>query len=110
VEGTEVLVEPEGRVVVDGAVAGQLRLATAAPGAFVRKEGALRFAVDGAIVAAGPDAVRVRQGRLEDGNVDTMLGMVDMIAVQRAYAMNVQALTGLDATLSTVTNQVGRVQ
>jgi len=53
--------------------------------------------------------VRVLQGRLEEPNVDTILGMVDLLEVQRAYAANVSALRVIDGVLSIAANEVGKV-
>ncbi|PKL93343.1 MAG: flagellar hook-basal body protein, partial [Gemmatimonadetes bacterium HGW-Gemmatimonadetes-1] len=51
----------------------------------------------------------VRQGALEDANVDPLLGTVDLIQIQRAYAANVEAMRAMDGVLSAVARDIGRV-
>ena len=47
---------------------------------------ALRTCCSGVAAAPASDNVRVRQGSVEEPNVDPLIGMVDLIAIQRAYA------------------------
>jgi flagellar basal body rod protein FlgG len=99
----------DGSVVVDGAMR---RPAARRAGAQDRlqKAGAGRFQ---ALVDPQPvtdSTVRVRQGRIEEPNVDPLIGMVDLVAIQRAYAANLDALHAMDGVLGTVVNQVGRVE
>lgn len=107
VRGDLIEIEPDGTVVVDGARAGKLRVEQVAEPATLVKEGAGRFiATEGTITAA---AVRIRQGALEDANVDPMTGTVDMIQIQRAYSTNAEVLRVLDSVLGTLTTDIGRV-
>jgi flagellar basal-body rod protein FlgF len=107
VRGELIEIEPDGTVVVDGARAGRLRVEQVAQPATLVKEGAGRFiATEGTIAAA---AVRIRQGALEDANVDPMTGTVDMIQIQRAYSTNAEVLRVLDSVLGTLTTDIGRV-
>jgi flagellar basal-body rod protein FlgG len=64
-----------------------------------------------------PDAARapladgdrgVRQGFVEESNVNTVGSMVDMIAVQRAYASIQKAVTTIDAIRGTAVNDLGK--
>jgi len=101
-------VHGDGTVTVDGALVGRLKLVQA-PADQLRKEGYGRFAATGDVAPAGESQVRVRQGAVEEPNVDPLLGMVDLVAIQRAYAANLDALRSMDGVLGTVVNQVGRV-
>ncbi|HWP03646.1 MAG TPA: flagellar basal body rod C-terminal domain-containing protein, partial [Gemmatimonadaceae bacterium] len=56
-----------------------------------------------------PGSVRVRQGQLEEANVDTLAGMVDLVLMQRAYTASVEALRTMDGVLATVTSDVARI-
>mgnify|MGYP003338286366 CR=1 FL=1 len=99
----------DGSVVVDGAIVGRLRVVQV-PTDRLQKAGAGRFQ---ALVDPQPvtdSTVRVRQGRIEEPNVDPLIGMVDLVAIQRAYAANLDALHAMDGVLGTVVNQVGRVE
>lgn len=101
-------VHGDGTVRVDGAQVGRLRVVQV-PGDQVRKEGAGRYQPLTAVAPAS-DTVRVRQGSVEEPNVDPLIGMVDLVAIQRAYAANLDALKAMDGVLGTVVNQVGRVE
>ncbi|HEY3934408.1 MAG TPA: flagellar hook-basal body complex protein [Gemmatimonadales bacterium] len=106
ITGNRVDIKPDGTIVVDGTVAGKLRLETVADPATLTKEGAGRF------VASGPTTdvtdVGVHQGTLEDSNVNSLLGSVDLIMIQRAYASSVDALKTMDGVLGEIT-QLGSV-
>lgn len=104
----ELMVHHDGTVEVDGAVSGRLQLVTAGPGELL-KEGHGRFVATAPPAALPPDARPVRQGVLEEANVDPLRGMVDLILIQRAYAANVEALKTLDGVLGSVVGDVGRI-
>lgn len=107
VRGELIEIEPDGTVVVDGARAGRLKLVEVADPATLVKEGFGRFtATEGTRPAS---AARVRQGALEDANVDPMTSTVDMIQIQRAYSTNAEVLRVLDSVLGTLTSDIGRV-
>lgn len=108
VTGGTVEISGAGEVVVDGVPAGRLRMVDVDDPGSLRKEGAGRFLATGELRPAAPHT-RVRQGALEASNVDTVLGMVDLVTIQRAYAANVDALRAMDGVLETITNQVGKV-
>lgn len=108
VSGGELQVHGDGSVMVDGALAGRLRLVSA-PDAQLQKEGSGRYRSAVPFTAADP-ALRVHQGRVEEPNVDPLTGMVDLVAIQRAYAANLDALRAMDGVLGTVVNQVGKVE
>ena len=50
----------------------------------------------------------VRQGALEESNVSPIGSLVDMIAVQRAYASVQKAVTTLDAVRGTAVTDLGK--
>lgn len=50
----------------------------------------------------------MRQGHLEDSNVNTIGSMVDMISIQRAYSAVQKAVTTLDDVRSTIANQIAK--
>jgi flagellar basal body rod protein FlgG len=108
VRGREVVIEPDGTVVVDEARADRLRLEVVEDLATLRKEGHGRFVATTPTIAAPPGTL-VRQGAIEEANVDPLLGTVDLIQIQRAYSANVEALRAMDGVMSTVASDVGRV-
>jgi flagellar basal body rod protein FlgC len=42
------------------------------------------------------------------GDTNAVLGMIDLVTIQRAYAANVDALKALDGVLATVAGEVSR--
>jgi flagellar basal-body rod protein FlgF len=107
--GSEVEVQSDGTVVVDGAVAGRLRVETVADTSTLIKEGAGRYAPDAPLAPVAEDGTRVRQGAVEEPNLDPLLSMVDLITIQRAYSANVDALRAMDSVLGVITSEVGKV-
>lgn len=99
----------DGTILVDGAPAGRLRLVTVSDPASLRKEGMGRFVASVPPQRVEEGSLRVRQGAVEESNVDSMLSMVDLVTIQRAYTANIDALKAMDSVLATVTGQVGRV-
>jgi flagellar basal body rod protein FlgG len=55
-----------------------------------------------------PNQRDVRQGTLEESNVDSLGGLVDMIGVQRAYAAVQKSISVLDHVRETATTQLGK--
>jgi flagellar basal-body rod protein FlgF len=109
VAGSSVSIAENGNVLVDGSPAGRLRLETVADlKALVHEDGG-RYVAQEATQPVAEGSLRVLQGRLEEPNVDTILGMVDLLEVQRAYAANVSALKVIDGVLNIAANEVGKV-
>jgi flagellar basal-body rod protein FlgG len=109
VQGDRLEFEADGAVLVDGAPAGRLRLETVERPADLLKEGQGRFIPPASSHAVEPGRLRVRQGAIEEANVDPLVSMVDLVTIQRAYAANMDALRAMDSVLGTVATDVGRV-
>lgn len=102
-------IQPDGTVLVDGATIDTLRLETVADPTALRKEGTGRFVPpEGASLIPAVGA-QVRQGNIEEPNSDAVLGMIDLVTIQRAYAANVDALKAMDGVLGTIAAEVGKV-
>jgi flagellar basal body rod protein FlgG len=104
----DVTVGADGSVRADGREVARLRLEQVAPGAQMAHEDGVRFVPDPSRrpVAAGDR--RVRQGFVEESNVAPVSALVDMIAVQRAYAGVQKAVTTLDAVRGTAASELGK--
>jgi flagellar basal body rod protein FlgG len=50
----------------------------------------------------------VRQGSIEEPNGDTVMGMIDLVTIQRAYTANLDALKAMDGVLGTIAGETGR--
>jgi flagellar basal-body rod protein FlgF len=102
-------IQPDGTVQVDGATIDTLRLETVADPTTLRKEGTGRFVPPKGAALVPADGTRVRQGNVEEPNSDAVLGMIDLVTIQRAYAANVDALKAMDGVLGTIASEVGKV-
>lgn len=96
----EPVIDEAGRVWVEGEVIAVLQVVEfPQPGALEPLGGRLYLATAGAGEPAPAEATRVRQGYLEQANVNVVREMVDLIAVQRAYEANQRMLVAQDETL-----------
>ncbi len=107
--GTEVVVHGDGTVWVDGAAAGQLRVETVDDPTTLLKEGFGRYVPSTRPKPVPENSARVRQGAIEEANLDPLLSMVDLVTIQRAFSANVDALRVMDSVLGVVTSEVGKV-
>ena len=53
--------------------------------------------------------IKIRQGHLEDSNVDPVSALVEMIEIQRAYTAVERSMQTETAVMQTITTQIGRV-
>jgi flagellar basal body rod protein FlgG len=109
VHGRALEVRGDGSVFVDGALVGALRIVDAPAATALRKLGHGRYQSTAPLVPHDPGKVQIRQGAVEESNLDPLLAMVDLITIQRAYGANADALKALDSVLGAITNDVGRV-
>ena len=108
--GAQVEIKADGTVLVDGAAAGRLRIETVDDPASLLKEGSGRYVPAGALRPVPETQTFVRQGSVEEANLDPLLSMVELVTIQRSYGANIDALKVLDGVLGSVTNTVGKVQ
>ncbi len=108
VNGTDLVIDRTGRVSVDGIHADRLRVETIAPNATLQHEEGVRWVPPGDRTALALDARDVLQGTLEESNVQPVSEMVDMIAVQRNYALVQKAITTLDDIRATITQDLAK--
>lgn len=109
VRGGRVDVQGDGTVLVDGEPAGELRLVQVDDRASLLQEGFGRYTTAAPVRPATEGTLHVRQGAVEESNVDALVTMVDLVTIQRAYAANIDALRAMDSVLSAVANEVGKV-
>lgn len=94
-----VAVSADGTLSVDGTVIAKLRLAEFSPGTSLRALGnALYAAPEGSALPAA--ASSIRQGMIENSNVSTVDGVVQLIGIQRNAEMMQRALTLFDSQLN----------
>ena len=73
------------------------------------KEGTGRYVAAGATAAVERGGTLLRQGYVEEANLDPVTSMVDLVKIQHAYKANVDALQAMDDVLRSIANDVGTV-
>lgn len=106
--GGTVAIDRTGAVSADGQFVDQLRVETVAPGTALQHDAGTLFVPPATRTTAPPDARDIKQGFLEHSNVNTIGSMVDMIAVQRAYAAVQKAVVTLDGVDGTISNELAK--
>ena len=99
----------DGSIMVDGAKVEELRIETVDDMSSLMKEGTGRYSSASAFSAVEPGEAVVRQGYVEEANLDPVTSMVELVKIQHAYKANVDALQAMDDVLSSITNDVGTV-
>lgn len=104
-----VVISETGEISFDGKAIGRLRIVDPARPAEMKKEGNSLFVASADALPADlePDTVAVKQGFLEESNVDGIEEMITMIELMRAFESNQKAAQQQDATLER-TMDVGR--
>lgn len=97
-----------GTLLVDGKRVGQLRIDTVPAGTPMEHEAGTLFLPPASRSTVPPQNRSVRQGFLEDSNVNTVGSMVDLITVQRSYAAVQRTITTLDGIRHTISNELGK--
>lgn len=105
---SRVSIGEDGRVTVDGAEADTLRLVAFADEKRLVKEGANLFTAPGLAEEEATGSL-VREGYLEQSNVNVVAEMVNLITGYRAYEVNAKAVQAHDQLLDKAVNEVGRV-
>jgi flagellar basal-body rod protein FlgF len=106
-EGT-VTIDRDGLVAVNGEAIDRLRMETIPAGTDVQHDAGTLFLPGPTREALALGDRKVKQGFVEESNVNTVSTMVDMISVQRAYANAAKALTTLDGIRATIANDLGK--
>ncbi len=111
VTGDEVIVLATGEVVVDGETRGTLQTVELDPTRIIRARGTqFEIAIGAAPVASAPSAAtQIRQGMLEEANVDIARAATNMLANQRTFGANQTVFSTTDETLAQAVRDVGRV-
>lgn len=109
ITGSQVEIAANGDVVVDGARVDRLKLADFCAGARVQKLGSGLLAVKpGDVVPLPAGEARVRQGALEEANVNPVHELASLISGLRAFEASQRALRSADDTLRIAINEIAR--
>jgi flagellar basal body rod protein FlgG len=104
-----ITIDREGLVAVDGEAVDRLRMETVPPGTDMQHDAGTLFVPGSTRQQLDVGNRAIKQGFVEESNVNTVSTMVDMISVQRAYANAAKALTTLDGIRATISNDLGKV-
>lgn len=105
----QVEVDARGVVRVDGVEVERLRIEVVAPGTQLERDAAGRFLPDPSRASLPEDERKVRQGFLEESNVNAIESMVELITIQRSFAAVQNSVRVIDGVMDTIANQIGRV-
>jgi len=103
----EIVIRRDGTIEVGGERVARLRVDS--PSQAPRRDGENLWLPVGPGQRLDESAVRVRQGHLEESNVEPVTAMVDMIGIQRAYQALQRTIQTQDGVLHTITSEIGRV-
>lgn len=109
-DGVNLEITPEGNVKVDGEVVDRLRITTFMDRRVLSKDGSTSFNAPSDKGFALTRGFTVRQGWLEQGNVNAVQEMTDMMQVMRGYEANQKMLQTQDQVLRKAANELGKVR
>jgi flagellar basal-body rod protein FlgF len=101
-------IRKDGVVLVEGTEIAKLRIESVPPTTRLQHAGGSRYLSDTSRQPVATTARAVRQGFVEESNVNSVESLVDMIAVQRAYASIQKAITTLDGVRGTIAMELGK--
>ena len=106
--GGRVEIDERGNVSVEGTQMGTLMIVEPRDLTKLHKEAGTRFSVPADLDVPTATDVTVRQGAIEQSNVNPILTLVEMIDALRVYEAAQKAARGVDETVSRAVNDVGR--
>jgi len=101
-------IDKNGNVTQNGQVVDTLRMDAAPKGVELEREGNALWVPPATKEPLAPGAHNVKQGWIEESNVNSMSTLVDMISIQRAYASAQKAIVEMDHTNETITTQIAK--
>ena len=101
-------IDAAGIIKVDGKPVQRLRLETVADGTRLQHEGGTQFVPDASRQALAPDARRIRQGFVEESNVNTLTAMTAMIDVLHRFGAAQKTLSTLDTARGIASTELAK--
>lgn len=105
----KVEIDATGTISVAGKEVAKLRVETVPKGTELQHDAGTLFVPDPARTVVADAARKVRQGAVEQSNVNTVDALVDLINVQRSYSAVQSTVKVFDGVMSTISNDLGRV-
>lgn len=101
-------IDDSGLVSIDGRQLQRLRIENVADGRRLQHEGGTRFVPDASRVTVVPADRRVRQGHIEESNVNPLTAMTSMIDVLHRYGAAQKTLSTLDTVRGIAVNDLAK--
>lgn len=105
----EILINGSGEILMEGNVINKLKIVSAQNPADFAKIGFNLFQLKPGIEATALENVEVKQGFLENSNVDSVSEMVAMIDLMHQYEVGQKMIRSQDAILGKAASDIGRV-
>ncbi len=105
----EVLINGAGEILIDSNVIDKLKIVSTANPADFSKIGSNLFQLKEGVEATPLENVEVKQGFLENSNVDSITEMVSMIDLMHQYEMAQKMIRSQDTILQKAASEIGRV-
>lgn len=106
----QIEVSDRGEILVDGMPIDRLRIERPAEDVVLERMGANLWLPAEPMALYDTDEIRVRQGHLEDSNVDPVGALVEMIEIQRAYTAIQRSMQAGDEMMQSITSEISRVR
>lgn len=106
VNGKEITIRYNGDIVVDGKSVGTLRIVDFEKPYELKRNGYGYFVPPGETTGQSPESLELRQGFLEDSNVDPIEEMIQMIELNRNYESCQKSIQAQDETLRLAVNEL----
>lgn len=111
IDGSQVAVDAEGNINVDGKALDQLLVVKVQDENKLTKVGHSLFAVgSNNKIDMAPDDIRVEQGTLEQSNVNSIMEMVNMIDTYRSYELNSRIVSNYDTIMNLAATEIGSLR
>ena len=104
--GLEVMIRDDGAVVVDGQKIGSIKIVDFEQPYNLKRNGYGYFVPDPPVDGFTPEKALIKQGFLENSNVDPISEMIQMIELNRNYESCQKAIQAQDDTLRLAANQL----
>jgi len=110
ISGDDVVIGSDGSITVDGSPMGIIKVVDFNKPYLLKKaDGSYLIPADNTAVEKPADDFSIRQGYLENSNVNIIEVMVDMLSSFRAYEAGQKAIRTQDETLDKAVNDLGKV-
>ena len=106
---TEILINGSGEILIDGNVIDKLKTISTANSVDFSKIGSNLFQLKNGIEPTALETIEVKQGFLENSNVDSITEMVTMIDLMHQYEMGQKMIRAQDTILGKASSDIGRV-